>query len=119
MNKENTNTATDRYKSIEHHEEKPLRLSKKAVLALGAVALSAGMFTGNVVHSSEPHYSPENVSYVLDGGDTLWNAVNSIPGSRKLDKRDIIAEIKARNPNIDFSKPLPAGIEINLPANIS
>lgn len=121
MNNEKTNSsATDRLEKIlDQNEQHETRLTKKGklALALGSLALAGGLVTGYV---SQPHeqYSPSSVSVVLEQGDTVWNLMNQIPGSQTADKREIYAEVKARNPNVDFNKPIPAGTRIELPSSI-
>lgn len=125
MNNEQTNISPkqDKYKSLHHEDEKPLKLKKKAVLMLGAMALAAGAATPYVSEAianvaNGPSFSVENENYVVQPGDTLWTIANQVDGVENVDKRDVISEIKIRNNDDGLASHLTPGSQIEIPKSV-
>lgn len=137
MNSEQTNTSTafERFAHLPSSEQARINREKHlkpfirgigaAALALVAItAVNSGAFEGaksavqDVVESvtHRPNFSVENISYVVQPGDTLSDIAQLIPGSEGRDWRAIASEIEARNPGL--TEALQAGQQINLPSSI-
>lgn len=133
MNNEQTNI--DPTNKPQRNEKQPVKLTplgKLGAFAAGAALIAGGAQVApaaaekvsdvaqDVIENvtGTPSYSSESVTHVVQPGETPWSLADLVPGSENYNKQAVISEIEARNPNLDFTKPLPAGVELNLPKNI-